>query len=362
MKVILESSSLFFKNYTGIPNYIFNLYEGFSSVDEIEPILGFRMKKYFSSKTEFQKKLLENKHLWHLGDQLFFNPKIDVVHSLHTPFLSHKKALKVATIHDLAVHLPQFENYNFANDYFKKKRMFLFNQFYKKADVLIAVSETTKRDYLNFFDFPEEKIHVVPLAPSVKTKDSNQLDAIVELRKMKLKPQEYFISIGGISLRKNSDNLIKGFHQSNSIKNYKLVIVGNIESEFEQPIRDFIANNNLKDDVIITSYIPESLLNILYRNAKAFLFPTFYEGFGIPILEAMQVKLPVLTSNTGAASETANGFAILVDPFDPIDIALGIDKLESVSETTLNKAKDFANTHSWLRTAQMTAEVYKKYL
>lgn len=362
MKVILESSSLLFKNYTGIPNYIYNLYEGLCTIEEIEPVLSFRLKKYFSSRTEFQNKLLEKKHLWHVGNQLVLNPKIDVVHSLHTPFLNHKKALKVATIHDLAVHLPQFENYNFASDYFKKKRMSLFEQFNKKADVLIAVSETTKRDYLSFFDFPEEKIHVVPLAPSLKTKNSNPQYAQLELKKMNLRPKQYFISIGGVSLRKNTFNLIKGFHQSYSIKNHKLVIVGKIESEFEQPIRNYITVNNIENEIIITSYLSNSLLDILYSNASAFLFPTCYEGFGIPILEAMQAKLPVLTSNTGAAPETSNGFAILVNPLDPIDIASGIDKLESVSETTLTNAKDFACTHTWLRTAQMTAEVYNKYL
>jgi glycosyltransferase involved in cell wall biosynthesis len=100
----------------------------------------------------------------------------------------------------------------------------------------------------------------------------------------------------------------------------------------------------------------------LYKNAKAFLFPTFYEGFGIPILEAMHHNLPVLTSNLGAAPESSGGHAVLVDPFSPESIGNGIDKVVNMDQTQLFKAKKYAEAFTWERTAKMTVDVYKKYL
>ena len=361
MKIVLESSSLFFKKYTGIPNYIYNLYNAMSSINGVSPILGFRLKKIVTSKNTFQKELLKKNHAWHTAGILLPPKKVTVAHSLHTPFLNHKNALRVATIHDLAVHLPQFDNYAFASEYFKQKRMSLFNQFYKNADALVAVSQATKNDFLNFFDFPEERIHVVPLAPSINSKIALVANTNDELKQMDLEPKSYFIAVGGVSLRKNTFNLIKGYHLSKSQKQYKLVITGKIETAHEKPIREYISKNQLQDKIIITSYLSNSMLNILYNNAKAFLFPTFYEGFGIPILEAMQARLPVLTSNTGAAPETANGHAVLVNPFEPSSIAIGIDQMNSITETILDKAENFAKKHTWDNTAKMTLDIYKKY-
>ena len=108
MKVVLESSSLFFKDYTGIPFYILNLHRALLNNADVDPIMGFRLKKKFKGKSEQQKELLKNNHAWYFGNFLWPSQKIDVAHSLHTPFLNLKGSLKVATVHDLAVHLPEF--------------------------------------------------------------------------------------------------------------------------------------------------------------------------------------------------------------------------------------------------------------
>ena len=250
----------------------------------------------------------------------------------------------------------------FTSEYFKKKRFALFQQFQKHADALITVSEATKNDFLQFFDFPEEKIHVVPLAPSPHVASHPLMDSGKALHKFNLEPKNYFISLGGISLRKNTFNLIKAYRLSESKKQFKLVITGKIEEPHGQTVLDFIAKNNLKDHIIITGYLKKEELASLYREARAFLFPTFYEGFGIPILEAMKTGLPVLTSSIGAAPETAGGHAILVDPFILENIAEGIDKLQDITATQLDNAKSFADTFTWEQTAQMTKKVYDKYV
>ena len=361
MKVALESSSLFFKNYTGIPFYINNLHNAMASMEWIHPTLAFRLKKKFSSHTDLHKQLLKKDHVWHWGGRLLSNSKFDVSHSLHTPFLNLRESLKVATVHDLAVHLPQFENFNFSTEYFKKKRMSLFQQFAEKADVIITVSEATKKDFLQFFQFPEEKIHAIPLAPSLTMSNEGDESSKI-LETLKLSPKTYFISMGGVSLRKNTFNLIKAYHLSKAKDDFKLVITGKIESAHEEEVTKYIASHQLEDKIKLTGYLSNHDLQKLYSSAKAFLFPTFYEGFGIPILEGMIAKLPVLTSSTGAAPETAGGFAILVDPFQPESIAEGIDQLKNIEQPHLEQAKTYALGHTWEKTAKMTTSVYKKYM
>lgn len=362
MKVVLESSSLFFKDYTGIPFYILNLHRALLNNADVDPILGFRLKKKFKGKSEQQKELLKNNHAWYFGNFLWPSQKIEVAHSLHTPFLNLKGALKVATIHDLAVHLPEFEKFDFATPYFKEKRFKLFEEFTKKADALITVSEATKKDFLRFFDFPEDRIHAVPLAPSQFSVQENTGDSQALLKKYDLTNNCYFLFVGGVSLRKNTFNLIKGYFASKSKEDIKLVITGKTQDAHEKEVREYIAANRLENRVIITDYLNKNDLQALYKHARAFLFPTFYEGFGIPILEAMHHGLPVLTSTTGAAPETSGGHAILVDPFDPESIGNGIDQLDSVDRNQVEAAKKYAEGHSWERTAKMTVDVYKKYL
>lgn len=361
MKVALESSSLFFKNYTGIPFYIHKLHGAMCKIPDLETVLAFRLKKKFSSKNDFHREILKNNHAWHVGNTLLSAAKFDVAHSLHTPFLDLRKSLKAATVHDLAVHLPEFKNYDFASEYFKKKRFSLFEKFQKSADVIITVSEATKNDFLRFFDFPDDRIHVVPLAPSFDMSNKTKTKSKI-LKELKLEPQSYFISLGGVSLRKNTFNLIKAYHLSKSRKEFQLVITGKIEEQHKKEVVDYVSKHNLGNDVIFTKYLANEDLQELYLKAKAFLFPTFYEGFGIPILEAMASNLPVLTSKTGAAPETAGGYAILVDPFIPESISEGIDNLNNIDSKHLDKAKSYALEHTWAKTAQMTTSVYKKYM
>jgi len=361
MKVALESSSLFLKNYTGIPFYIHHLYRAMDALGSVHPTLAFRLKKKFGSHNHFHKQLLKKRHVWHWQNRLLSSSKFDISHSLHTPFLNLKGALNVATVHDLAVHLPQFENFNFATEYFKNKRLALFKQFSDKSDIIITVSKATKNDFLSFFDFPEEKIHVIPLAPSF-TMSQNEAKPSNILGKLQLSPKTYFISLGGVSLRKNTFNLIKAYHLSKSKSDFKLVITGKIEIAHEEKVKEYIMSNKLENKIILTKYLANHDLQELYMNAKAFLFPTFYEGFGIPILEAMSAGLPVLTSSTGAAPETSGGFAVLTDPFQPESIAEGIDHLDHIQPPHLKRAKAFALSHTWEKTASMTTSIYKKYM
>lgn len=356
MKILLEGSTLFTKGYTGIPHYIYHLNEALKKNKHKQVFLGIPLKKIIKLKPG----LVNQKFLWYAGQFLFsLKNKPEIAHSLHTPFLQIRGTKKIATIHDLAVHLPEFSEYNFASDYFKNKRFRMFKEFAENADALIAASHKTKEDYLKFFNFPEEKIHVIHMAPVHKPKEVSQLEENEILSKFSLVKKEYFLSVGGVSLRKNSFNLIQGYTLSTAGKIKKLVIVGKNHPDEKEKTLKYIRENKLEENVVLTNYISDETLSILYENAASFLFPTFYEGFGIPIIEAMIHKLPVLTSTTGAAPEVANGHAVLVNPFDPKDIAKGIGELEKFDEEKVIAAKKYAQTFTWDRVAKQTLEVYK---
>lgn len=356
MKILLEGSTLFTKGYTGIPHYIVHLYKTLKENKHTQVFLGIPLKRIIKFKPGF----IKQKYFWYAGQFLFsLKNKPEIAHSLHTPFLQIRGTKKIATIHDLAVHLPEFSEYNFASDYFKNKRFRMLKEFAENADALIAASHKTKEDYLKFFNFPEEKIHVIHMAPVHKPKEVSQLEENEILSKYSLVKKEYFLSVGGISLRKNSFNLIQGYALSTAGKNKKLVVVGKNHPDEKEKILKFMRENKLEENVVLTNYISSETLSILYENAASFLFPTFYEGFGIPIIEAMIHKLPVLTSTTGAAPEVANGHAVLVNPFDPKDIAIGIGELEKFDDEKVIAAKKYAQTFTWDRVAKQTLEVYK---
>ena len=356
MKVLIEGSTLFTKGYTGIPHYILCLHKALKKNSKIAVFLGYNIKKLKSLKNN----KVHLKHLWYLKKTVFsLKHRPTISHSLHTPFLEIKGSKKIATIHDLAVHLPEFATYNFSSTYFKKKRLQLFQQFAENADAIIAVSENTKQDFLKFFKYPPEKIHVIHLAPVFKPKNIETLEDDLILNKLSITKQNYYLSVGGVSLRKNSFNLLKGFNLSGKSTNYKLVFAGKISLEEKTKLDTYILEQKLTSQIIFTNYISDSDLSVLYNNAKAFLFPTYYEGFGIPIIEAMIYNLPVLTSKTGAAPEIANNHAVLVDPFKAEKIAEGIQQLDNFSAVQLKLAKEYANTFTWDKVAVETIKVYE---
>lgn len=359
MKVVIEGSTLFTKGYTGIPHYILSLQKALKNKDNVDVELAYNIKKIAKLKNNKSKLPF----VWYFKFFIFsFKKKPLISHSLHTPFLKINGTKKIATIHDLAVHLPMFENYNFSSEYFKNKRLKLFKEFYDQADAIIAVSENTKQDFLKFFNYPANKIHVVYLAPVFKPKEVSEITSKNKLIEFGINANNYYLTVGGVSLRKNSLNLLKGFYESGKHKEHKIVFAGKIIASEKEKLDAFILDKKLTNQIVFTNYISDDVLSILYKNAKAFLFPTFYEGFGIPIIEAMRYKLPVLTSTSGAAPEIANKNAILVNPFEEKSIAEGILKIDGVSQHQIEKAYEYSAKFTWDKVAKDTIKVYKSVL
>ena len=147
-------------------------------------------------------------------------------------------------------------------------------------------------------------------------------------------------------------------HYSQDIQ---LVIAGKAYDDYCEPEK-IIQKHQLSDSVILTGYVSDDLLDCLYKNAYLFIIPSLYEGFGIPVLEAMRVGTPVLTSNLTAMPEVAGGAALLVDPHNIDDITVAMSRLLRENELRQNlivKGRERASSYSWQGTAQLYLDLYE---
>lgn len=219
----------------------------------------------------------------------------------------------------------------------------------RKADIVVATSEATKRDIIKFFKIPANKIQVI------YTGFNKICDIIPKPLNV---PKPYFLFIGVVKQRKNALNLVKGFKEfGKKHSGYNLVIAGNASGEYADEIRKYISDNTLTEKVLMLGYVSDAELSFLYKNALAFTFPSFVEGFiGLPILEAMDCGLPVLASRTSPLAEIGGkNSAIFVDPDNPVSIADGLEKLafdENLRNELIQNGYILSQRFSWKRAAK----------
>ncbi len=269
-----------------------------------------------------------------------FVGKVDVFHSSDWT-QPPTRAFKVTTVHDLAPIKFQGETPKRIIDVHKRRLYWVS----READRIIVPTNFIKGELVEL-GVNEAKIRVIYEAAGQNFKKVSS--DLVEEVKRKFNIHDDYIMTVGISERKNTKRLIEAYGKSK--KDYKLVIVGgggNFNSEARGIIR--------------TGYISDADLVSLYSGAKALVYPSLYEGFGLPILQAMACGCPVLTSNVGSMKEVAGNAAILVDPLDTNSIAEGIDKAvdspKTLGKLGLKRVKEF----SWEKCAKETLAVYKEY-
>lgn len=246
------------------------------------------------------------------------------------------KAANIYTFHDIVpLRLP------FATLDNKRRFYFLCKRLLKRADHIVAVSETTKRDIIDVFGVPEDRITTTyqsaDLARYVDAKTDEEAER--EIRGVfNLDWRGYFLFYGGIEPKKNLPRIIEAYLASGS--KTPLIVVGGHgwleEDELRLMHHDLIEIRALRDQVLRREdrirrydYLPMALLVSLIRGAKATLFPSIYEGFGLPVLESMQLGTPVLTSTAGSLPEVAGEAALMVDPYDTQAIRRGIQALDA---------------------------------
>lgn len=234
------------------------------------------------------------------------------------------------------------------------------------AHRVIVPSQATARDLQSLFSYPAEKIRVIPLAPSdLFRKPRDPVRQASLARKFELPPQ-YFLFVGSSFGRKNLGGVLRAL---TILKGRRLAIplllVGAHYSKgrLDQFLREFAALGNA--EIILLGYVPEGELPYLYAGAQALLYPSYYEGFGLPPLEAMAVGTPVVASFTSSLPEVVGPAALLVDPAEPEEIAEAMATLltdRELRHSLIQRGKKWVARFSWDETARRTLEVYRELL
>lgn len=276
-------------------------------------------------------------------------PKVEVFHAWEELVPPTYTTPIVATIHDLAI----FRFKELAHPQTLERHTQAYKRLKEYGSHVIAVSEQTKRDLIEVLDFDEKKIHVIPEAIPVEhiVKKSDILPK-ADLEKFYGVKKPYFLWVGTQEPRKNLKRAVEAWKKF--AKDYDLVIVGASGTK----------EVSTKDGVIMPGYLTNAQLASFYTHAELLLFPSLYEGFGLPILEAFQYGCPVVTGNNSGMSETAGEAAVLVDPFSVSSIINGIKhslRLKGNPEQ-LKKMKAQLSKFSWEKAATKTLEVYKSAL
>ncbi len=334
------------RNYTGISVYCADIIRNLSLIDSKNNYILYSNKPIkidFELPSNFKIKIIASKKgtifVRYKLKKILIKDKIDIFWGPdHCIPRKSKHYQTFLTVHDLAIL--QFKKISTVRNTFWIK--FFLKKMCKEATKILAVSNTTKEDIKKFYHI-DNKVEVVyagdsPYRNKEITYTKEESDNI--LNKFGI-DKKYMLFVSTIEPRKNVLNIVKAFNIFKDTNNdYKLVLAGGIGWRVESILEE-IKNSKYKEDIILTGYVDPLEKEVLYRNANFFVFPSLYEGFGIPLLEAMSVGLPVLTSNISGMKEVAYDLGFMVDnPLDYEDIA---NKMSCISKLSMEQINDIKN-------------------
>jgi len=350
----------------GIKEYIYNLLTNLVSIEkQIEYIIYVSSDNYqyaietlpkecrikktpFSSKTPIQRSLFEN--TFYLREEAI--EKFDIFHSpfFHSPKL--KKAKVIITVHDLRLYrYPQ--TYSFLRYLFLRYKV---KMSVKRADAIVAISDFTKQELISLCRVEPTKITVIHEAVNRNFFSATTINNYDPDLHNDIKYGDYILSVGHLEPRKNYEKLITAFNKINN-KNIKLVIVGQKNHGYSK-VLDLVKQNK---NIFYLEFVDSHLLLWLYKNAKLFIFPSFYEGFGFPPLEAALLGTVSAVSNISCMPEICKDGVYYFDPFNVDDIASTIDFILNDDSGIKNKQDRMEinlNSYSWKKNAEETLQLY----
>lgn len=286
----------------------------------------------------------------------------DIVHSNNfcVPRFRNRRKKVVVTVYDISV-LTHPECHRKANI---NHCLAGIKDAVSYADAIISISKHTKDDLIRYFDADPEKIAVTHLA--ARPEFSHVAD-IGELQRVRVRyglPGSYILFIGSLEPRKNVKTLLRAYSvlSENIKKEFPLVIAGG-RGWLNSDIPGLVSELGIKDKVLFAGYVDDGDLSAMYSAASLFVYPSLYEGFGLPILEAMACGTPVVTSNTSSMPEVAGDAAVLIDPVDIENLSFTMGQLlenNAKRNEMILKGFERASVFSWEKCARETLDVYRK--
>lgn len=371
MKIGIDARSINLHSGSGIGTYTKNLIKNLISMNSKDE---FDLLWTGLNEEEFTK---DNTKLFHISGRYssFYEkeyiPAImehENVNLYHIPQngigLSFIPGLKtVVTIHDLIPYvMPETVGKGYLNKFLNEMPKII-----SSVSGILTVSEHSKKDIMKFFpNFPKDKIYVTPLAANKSFKPLIKERCIKYINKHFDISNPFILYVGGFSKRKNVKNLIDCYKEVKKDLNkpYKLVLLGSITDSGPE-LKQYVKSINLEDDILFLGYVDDYYLPIFYNACEAFVYPSLYEGFGLPPLEAMSCKTPVITSNVTSIPEVTGDSAILIDPNSKFELSNALLSLLNNEETKLSyseKGYKQSLQFSWRLTSEKTYNAYNKIL
>lgn len=338
MTLIFDERVLAHKIHTGVENYTKYILKYLLKKIKINEVIPNSTNKYLS-------------HLWtHFilpfkkGDILFCPANI-------APIFVPKSKKLIVTLHDVA-----FITYHKSfSKFFRIYYNFVIPIVIQRADKIITISNVSKSEIIKYYPNAKDKIEVIPLGIDKKYKILNNI-----------KKDNQILYVGSMNERKNFVSVIKAFELLND-KSCKLIMVGNFSSNFDldEQTNEMLDNAKLNKDIIFKLNISDTELVKIYNQSKLLVFPSLYEGFGLPPLEAMACGTPVITSNISSMPEVCANAAIYCNPHNIGDIKDKIELVlygESLQKNLIKKGLKKASEFSWEKSAQEHIKVFEEVM
>ena len=351
----------------GIGTYIRNLVAGLAQIDSENCYVlftGVQGRDALGDLPDNFKIVLERSPVYSVRELValswrLFRLRLDLYHATHYVLPVATPSRVVVTIHDI-IHLlyPQFLPNRLAFYYAQR----MMRRSLARADRTIAVSENTRSDLVEYFGVEPGSIDVVYNGVDETFRDKLSPDDLDRwLRQLDIR-RPYLLFVGNPKPHKNLDRVIQAYAKARQQADLDapLVCVGD-RTAAQFKLRQRAQQLGVGDKVRLLGHVAQEALPALYQGASLFLYPTLYEGFGLPVVEAMASGTPVLTSNTSALKEIAGGHAHLVDPLDTERMAKAIARLmtdDAYRARLTEKGRARALDFHWRRTAERTLEVY----
>jgi glycosyltransferase involved in cell wall biosynthesis len=285
--------------------------------------------------------------------------RVDLFHAPHYVVPPLTGCPFVVTIHD-CIHL-RFPQYlpNRAAYYYARGMMTMAA---RRAQRVLTVSEASKDDILHFLRVPADKVEVIYNALDERLASAPTADDIGRVRDRFLLTSPFILYTGNIKPHKNVDRLIEAFSilRRRGFEDVKLLIIGDEISKY-QNLRRLVHRFQLHQKIRFLGFVPDATLSALYRLASVFVFPSLYEGFGLPPLEAMAAGAPVITSNVSSLPEVVGDAALLIDPLDAGAIADAMAQVltdQALRASLIARGHERVKAFSWARSVGRVRQVY----